>query len=161
MKKIIPFILLLTLVVSCTKEVPESEKKLVKSTSEKEIKDVLESFVASFNSGEFDKIPSYFTDDFGAFIPDSDSAINLEEYKNELNKLRKRYPEVKLQVNVEGVYVSEDLAAAQTFSSYLANDPVEGKMSPVYSERSIKLLRKTKNDGWKIFKSLSIPAFSY
>jgi hypothetical protein len=35
-------------------------------------------------------------------------------------------------------------------------DPVEEKKAPVYSERSIKLLRKVKNEGWKIFKSLSI-----
>ena len=161
MKKFIPFILLLVIAASCTKEVPESEKKIAKTTSEKEIKDLIEKFVTSFNSGEFEKLPLYFTSDYGGYIPDSDSALSSTEYQNELQKFHARYPDGKLLVNIENVYVSEDLAAVQTFSSFMTYDPIEGKLSPASSERSIKLLRKTKNEGWKIFKSLSIPAFSY
>ena len=161
MKKFILLAMLIAFTASCTKEVPESEKKIARSTSEKEVTSLIDSFVVSFNSGIFEKMPSYFTNDYGGYTPDSDTALGPAQYKNELQKLRNRYPDGKLQVNVENVYVSEDLAAVQTFSSFMTFDPIEGKLSPLSSERSLKLLRKTKNDGWKIFKSLSVPAFSY
>ena len=161
MKNLVPLLIIISFVVSCTKEVPESEKKIARSTSENEIKSLIDSFVVSFNSGEFDKMHLYFAADYSGYIPDSDTAISLTEYKNELQKLHDRYPDGKLQVNVEDINVSEELAAVQTFSSFMTYDPIEGKSSPLSSERSIKLLRKAKNDGWKIIKSLSIPAFSY
>jgi len=161
MRKLISFALLLTLVASCTKEVPESEKRLAKSTSEKEIGVIIENFSEAYNSGDIDKISSYLSIDYSGFVQDSDSAINMNTYLNELKNLRKQHPESKLQLKIEEVNVSEELAAVRTFGSYMVPDPIEGKMNPVYSERSIKLLHKVKNEGWKIFRSLSIPAFSY
>lgn len=161
MHKFISLILFFTLIVSCTKEVPESEKQLTKSTNEKEIRAVVDNFTAAYNSGGIDNISNYFTSDYGGFVPDLDSAVGIAAYQSDLRNFRKQYPENEMHLKIEEVYISEEFAAVQTFGSYTTLDPVEGKKVPVYSERSIKLLRKVKNEGWKIFKSLSIPAFSY
>lgn len=162
MKKIYVLLLLSLLFYSCTKEVPETEKKLSRTVSTNEIKQLFENFTSDVNSNNLDKIDSYFDGDFSSFVQDADSAVDLNSYKTNLVNFQKQYPAGKLQTNIEDIFVSEDLAAAQVFVSYMINDPVEKGMSPVYSERSIKLLRKSKIDNsWKIFRSLSTPAFSY
>jgi len=161
MRKYISFIIFTALIVSCTKEVPESEKQLAKSTNEKEVRAVIDNFAAAYNSGGIDNFSNYFTNDYGGFVPDQDTAVGLAAYQNDLRNLRNQYPENEMHLKIEEVYISEEFAAVQTFGSYMTLDPVEEKKAPVYSERSIKLLRKVKNEGWKIFKSLSIPAFSY
>ena len=162
MKKIYVLLLLSLFFYSCTKEVPETEKKLSRTVSTNEIKQLFENFTSDVNSNNLDKIDSYFEGDFSSFVQDADSAVDLNSYKTNLVNFQKQYPSGKLQTNIEDIFVSEELAAAQVFVSYMINDPVEKGMNPVYSERSIKLLRKSKTDNsWKIFRSLSTPAFSY
>jgi ketosteroid isomerase-like protein len=153
--------ILLFIVVSCTKEVPESEKNIVKSVNENEIKALINNHASYFNSGDVNSSLIMFSDDYSEYIPDSDAPVDLSVLENNLLNFRSQNPEGKLSITVEDLFISNDLAAAQTFTSYLVPDPIEGKLNPAYSERSIKLLRKDKNTGWKIFRSLSSTAFSY
>lgn len=161
MRKLFLFILLIVFAVSCTKEVPETEKKSAKAAYEKDIRKIIETYADTFNSGNTENAFMLFAEDFKAVVPDSDNALDLATYKNNLQRFRKQYPDGKLQITIEEVFVSEELGAVQLFTSYMAPDVLNGKLAPIYSERSIILLRKIKYDGWKIFRSLGTPAFSY
>ncbi len=161
MRTISPLFILLIIFSSCTKEVPESEKKIVKTTNENEVRSIIEDYFSYFNSGNINASLAVFAEDYSEYIPDADTPIDLTALENNLLNFRSQNPEGKLSVAIEDVFAADELAAVQVFTSYLIPDPVEGKMNPVYSERSIKLLRKNKNTGWKIFRSLSSTAFSY
>jgi hypothetical protein len=161
MRKTFLFILLIVFVVSCTKEVPETEKKSAKTTYEKDIRKIFEAYADNFNSGNTEEVFVSFAENFKAVVPDSDNALDLTMYKDNLKRFRKQYPAGKLQITIEEIFVSEELGAVQLFTSFMAPDVLDGKLAPVYSERNIILLHKIKYDGWKIFRSLGTPAFSY
>ncbi len=161
MRTISTLFILVIIFSSCTKEVPESEKKIVKTTNENEVRALINNYSSYFNSGDIKASLTVFSEDYSEYIPDTDNPVDLTVLENNLLNFRSQNPEGKLSITIEEVFVADELAAAQTFTSYLIPDPVEGKMNPVYSERSMKLLRKTKTTGWKIFRSLSSTAFSY
>jgi ketosteroid isomerase-like protein len=161
MRKIFILLLLTIFAVSCTKEVPETEKKSSKATYEKDIRKIIETYADNFNAGKTEDSFILFSEDFKAVVPDSDNALDLTTYKDNLKRFKKQYPTGKLQITIEEVFLSEELGTVQLFTSYLAPDVLDGKLSPVYSERSILIFRKIKYDGWKIIRSLGTPAFSY
>lgn len=161
MRKIFILILLTIFAASCTKEVPETEKKTSKATYEKDIRKVIETYADNFNAGNSEEAFVLFAEDFKAVVPDSDNALDLSAYKDNLKRFKKQYPAGKLQITIEEVFVSEELGTVQLFTSYMAPDVLDGKLAPVYSERSIVLFRKIKYDGWKIIRSLGTPTFSY
>jgi ketosteroid isomerase-like protein len=161
MRKIFIFLLLTVFAVSCTKEVPETEKKSSKATYEKDIRKIIETYAQNFNSGNAEDAFMLFAEDFKAVVPDSDNTLDLTTYKDNLKGFRKQYPEGKLQIAIEEVLVSEELGTVQLFTSFMVPDVLNGKLAPAYSERSIIVLRKIKYDGWKIIRSLGTPAFSY
>ena len=161
MKGLFVFIIGTILLTACTKEVPETEKKSTRSANENDIRNLFLTLESSYNDGVFEKTISEYTNDFCAYDPDSDSSVNLIDYKNELAGYKNRNQESRLKINIEGIFISDDLAAVQTFSSFMMYNPIEKKYSATSSRRSINLLRKIRNDGWKIFRSLSIPAYSY
>ena len=160
MRKII-FTSLLLIITACTKEVPETEKNLSKSLEEKSARETIENFVAAYNSNDIAKAVSFFEADYKGVVADSDDVVGLDALSNELVSYRKQYPEGKWEIKIDEILISGELAYVFTSGSFLMLDPIEKKMNPIYSERAIRILKKQKNDGWKIFRYLATPMFSY
>ena len=161
MRNVLLLFAFLFLLSSCTKEVPESEKKTTKYIVDFEVRKVIDNISTHFNSREIDSALTSFSKDYSEFVPDADSARSLNVLKNDWQNFISQNPKGEMQTIIEDVFVSEGLAAVQTFTSYMVINPLDGKLIPAYSERSIKLLRNSKDENWKIFRSLSSTAFSY
>ena len=146
---------------SCTKEVPETEKKSAKSTEEESVRHTIENFAASYNAGDIEKTVSLFESDFRGTTGDAEEVAGIDALRNDLTQYRKQYPEGQWEINIAELDASGELAYVFTNSSFLMPDPIEKKMNPIYSERSVKILKKQKNNGWKIFRSLSTPTFTF
>jgi ketosteroid isomerase-like protein len=73
----------------------------------------------------------------------------------------KHYPNGKWNIKCEEVNISGEFAYIMTIGSFMVFDPVEKKINPVYSERSIRILKKQKDGAWKIFRYIAVPAFTY
>ncbi|MBA4407214.1 hypothetical protein C0389_08075 [bacterium] len=155
---LISFLLIIT---ACTKEVPETEKKLSKSIEEKTVQETIENFVAAYNSNDIAKAVSLFETNYIGVVADSDDVIGLEALRDDLLHYRKQNPEGKWKITIDEILISGELAYVFTSGSFLMPDPIEKKMNPVYSERAIRILKKQKGDGWKIFRYLATPMFSY
>lgn len=149
------------LLSSCTKDVPETEKKLVKSLEEKSVRETIENYAASYNSNDIEKAVSLFDSYYKGITGDADDVAGTDALRNALMQYRKEYPEGKWQIDINEINISGDLAYVITSGSFLMMDPIEKKMNPIYSERTIKILKKQKNDGWKIYRSLAAPTFTY
>jgi ketosteroid isomerase-like protein len=160
MRKIL-FTSLLLILTACTKEVPETEKKLSKSLEEKSARETVENFVAAYNSDDIAKAVSFFEADYKGVVADSDDVVGFDALRDDLIHYRKQYPNGKWEIKFDEILVSGELAYVFTSGSFLMHDPIEKKMNPIYSERAIRILKKQKNDGWKIFRYMAIPMFSY
>ena len=152
---------ILIIISACTKEVPETEKKLSKSLEEKYARETVENFIIAYNSNDIDKAVSFFETDYKGILTDSDDVTGLDALRNDLTNYRKQYPDGKWEIKIDEINISGETAYVFTSGSFLMLDPIEGKMNPIYSERAIRILKKQKNDGWKIFRYLATPMFSY
>ena len=161
MKNIVLLISIVMFVSACTKEVPETGKKLTKEIGEKEINEIFDQFTSNFNDGRLDSAFSFYSQDFTAYGPHFDSTVNLEKFTDDIKSYRMQNADKKLIIKIEDISLSEELAAVQSLDSFYAFDPVENKMVPVFSEKSIWLLKKNKSGNWKIFKVLSAQIESY
>ena len=159
--RILIFTSLLLIITACTKEVPEAEKKLSKSFEEKSARETVENFVEAYNSNDIAKAASFFENDYRGVAADSDDVVGIDALKNELITYKKQYPDGKWEIKIDEVFISGELAYVFTSGSFLMLDPIERKMNPIYSERAIRILKEQKNDGWKIFRYLATPTFSY
>lgn len=160
MRKLI-FTSLLLILSACTKEVPETEKKLSKSIEEKFLIETIDNFISAYNANEIEKAISYFDTNYKGFTTDSDDIEGVDALRNDLIHYRKQYPDGKWEIKYEEVTVAGEFAYVLTSSSFLMPDPIEGKMNPIYSERAIRILKKQKSDGWKIYRYMATPMFSY
>lgn len=159
--KFITIFILTAVLISCTKEVPEFEKKVAKNKSENEVRKIINDFQINFNDGKAEEAVLFFDENFSAYLPEVDTPINLLNYKNEILNFRLQRPGGKIAIEIEDVFADQELAAAQILTSYMDWDPVENKQSPVYSERSVILLKRNKLESWKIFRQLSTTAFTF
>ncbi len=160
MRKII-FTSLLLIITACTKEVPETEKKISKALEEKSARGTIENFISAYNSNEIEKALSFFETNYKGIITDSDDIAGLDALRDDLIHYRKQYPDGKWEITFDEILISGELAYVFTSGSFLMLDPIERKMNPIYSERAIRILKKQKNDGWKIYRYLATPTFSY
>ncbi|MCX7798522.1 MAG: nuclear transport factor 2 family protein [Melioribacter sp.] len=158
--KYLPLIFIVIL-LACTKEVPESEKKISKTVEEENIRKLINHFYTAYNSGDIETAVSLVDTNYKGIAPDSEDVNGFEAMAKELYQYRNEYPEGKWEINIEELFIENDLAYVIISGSFLMPDPIEKKMNPIYSERSVKILKKYKNEGWKIFRSFSIPTFSY
>ncbi len=158
--KYIPIILLLFF-TACTKEVPESERKISKAVDEEAIRKLINHFYTAYNTGDIETAITLIDENYKGIVPDSEDVNGIENLTNELYQFKNEYPEGKWEFNIEELLIENNLAYVIMSGSFLMPDPIEKKMSPIYSERSIKILKKEKNEGWKIFRSLSFPTFTY
>ncbi len=157
----IAFAFFLILIAACTKEVPETEKKISRMHEEKSARETLENFITAYNSNEIEKALSFCDLNYKGMINDSDDLGGLDALREDLMHYRKQYPEGKWEIKIEEIIVSGELAYLLTKSSFLMLDPIEKKMNPIYSERAIRILKKQKSDGWKIYRFIATPIFSY
>ncbi|MHB8905763.1 MAG: YybH family protein [Melioribacteraceae bacterium] len=146
---------------ACTKQVPEGDKKASRSSEEIAVEQTITNFVEAYNSNDIDKAVTFFESDYKGVVSDSDDVVGLDMLKNDLTQYKKQYPGGKWEIKIDEVNISGELAYVFTSGSFLMPDPIEDKMSPIYSERAIRILRKKKNDGWSIFRYLATPTFSY
>jgi ketosteroid isomerase-like protein len=162
MKRIIyAFLLIFILITNCTKEVPEAERKLSKSVDEARVRNVIEKFVASYNSGDVRAASEQYDENFQEITSDSLDVVGIESVRTELIGYQRQYPDGKWQIKIDEVIISDGYAFAICSSSFLMPDPVEKRMNPIHSERSIRILRRDRNGSWKIFRYLALPTYSY
>lgn len=154
-------VLLLILLLSCTKEVPESEKNISKSVEETQVREVVDKFYQAYNSNDIETAISFFDNDYKGIAEDSNDVVGIAMLEDELYNFRKQYPEGEWKIEIEEVSVQNNLGYVITKGSFYVPDPVEGGISPQYSERCIRILKNIKNEGWKIFRAFSVPMYSY
>lgn len=154
-------LILIVVLVACTKEVPEAEKKISKTLEEENVRKLINHFYTAYNSGDIETAVSLIDTNYKGIASDSEDVNGIEAMTNELYQYRNEYPDGKWEINIEELFIENDLAYVIINGSFLMPDPIEKKMNPIYSERSIKILKRYKNEGWKIFRSFSIPTFSY
>jgi len=154
-------LILILFITACTKEVPESEKKLAKTADEEAIRKLIDHFYTAYNSGDIETAVTLIDENYKGIAADSEEVVGVEALTNELYQYRKEYPEGKWEINIEELTVQNDLAYVIINGSFFVPGPSVEKMNPIYSERSIKILKKDKNEGWKIFRSLSVPTLTY
>ena len=149
------------IVSGCTKDVPETEKRISKTLEEESIIQTIKDFVVAYNNNDIEKALSLFDSNYKGVAVDSDEFAGVDALRNELINNRKQYPEGKWEINVDEINISGEFAYILSSGSFLMPDVIEKKMSPVYSEKSIRILKKNKNGIWKIFRYVAVPTFSY
>lgn len=161
MKKYFLFLMLILISAACTKEVPEGTKKLSKSADEINAGKTVEDFYDAYNSNNLDNAIALCEADFKEVLPDSDDMIKIDGLKNDLARYKKQYPEGKWEVTVEEVTVSGEMGYITAKESFMMPGISTGSMNPVYSERSIRILKRQKDGKWKIFRYIAVPTFTY
>jgi len=161
MKRLISVISVILLLAGCTKQTPEGEKKSTKSVEENNIINTIDGFISAFNSHDIEKAVSFLDLDYKGVVADSDNVLGVTEVKNAIYSLMKQFPDGKWNIKYEEVNVSGEIAYVMTKASFMVLDPVENKITPLFSERSIRILKRQKNGGWKISRYIAVPAFTY
>lgn len=160
-KKVFLLLAVVLFISACTKEVPENEKRISKSFEENEIRTLIDMYYKSYNDNDIETAVSFFHPEYKGVAADSEDVVGIQALESELYHFRKQYPDGQWDFKIEELYVQNELGYVITSGSFMMPDPIENKMSPRYSERSIRVLRKVKNLGWKIYRSFSVPTFSY
>lgn len=161
MKRFLSIMSLMLMLISCTKEVPEGTKRVSKSADEINAARIVEDYFAAYNSNDIEKAISFCDSDFKEVLPDSDDVVGIDGLKNDLALYKKQYPEGKWEISIEEVMVSGDLCYVMAKGSFMMPGISTENMNPVYSERSIRILKRQKDNKWKIFRYIAVPTFTY
>ncbi|MCL4549581.1 MAG: nuclear transport factor 2 family protein [Bacteroidetes bacterium] len=161
MKRSLSILILIVIAVSCTKEVPEGTKKVTKSADEINAAKTVEGFFSAYNSNDIEKAISFCDPEFKEVVPDSDDVVKLDGLRNDLLRYKKQYSDGKWEVSIEEVTVSGDMGYVMTKGSFMMPGVGAAKLNPVYSERSIRILKRQKDGKWKIFRYIAVPIFTY
>jgi len=161
MRLIVATLTLLILVPSCTKDVPETEEKIAKTTDEDNARMTIQNFVDAYNINDLEKAMSFFDSDYKGVVADSDDLAGVGALRQELVNSQKKFPEGKWELMVDEINLSGEFAYLICSGSFLMPDVIEKKLNPVYSEKSIRILKKQKDGSWKIYRYVSTPIFTY
>ena len=161
MRLIASVLIVFVLITSCTKDVPEAEKEMIKTADNDNVRKVIQNFTDAYNSNDLDKALSFFDIDYKGVVADSDDLAGIDALRNELINSQKKFPEGKHEIIIYEVNVSGEFAYLICTGSFLMPDVIEKKLNPVYSEKSIRILKKQKDDSWKIYRYISTPVFTY
>jgi ketosteroid isomerase-like protein len=159
--KYFSIILFMCVLASCTKEVPERNKKVIKSSEGVLVASTITGFVDAYNQNDLESAASLLDDNYKGIVADSEETVNAKTTINELKHYRKQYPEGKWEIEIEEVFVSGDYAYTITKASFLVPGPIQGSVNPIFSERSIRILKKQKDDTWKIYRYIAAPTLSH
>lgn len=152
---------LLILIFSCTKEIPESSRKISKSTQENSVREVVENYFLAFNNQDIESALFFIDTEYRGVVYDSSDIIGADALFAELSKNKNLFEGGKWSNEIEEIIVSGSIAYVRTTSSFLKFDPIEKKDNPVYTEKSFRILKKQKDDSWKIFRYIAVNSFTY
>lgn len=152
---------LLILIFSCTKEIPESSRKISKSTQENSVREVVENYFLAFNNQDIESALFFIDTEYRGVVYDSSDIIGADALFAELTKNKNLFEGGKWSNEIEEIIVSGSIAYVRTTNSFLKFDPIEKKDNPVYTEKSFRILKKQKDDSWKIFRYIAVNSFTY
>ena len=161
MRYIVAVLMLSILITSCTKDVPETEKKIIRTADDENARMTIRNFADAYNSNDLEKALSFFDIDYKGVVADSDDLAGVDALRNELMSSQKKFPEGKWEIVIDEGNVSGEFAYFICTGSFLMPDVIEKKSNPVYSEKSIRILKKQKDGSWKIYRYVSTPIFTY
>lgn len=161
MRLIVAVLMFLILIPACTKEVPETEKKIIKTADEDNARKTIQSFADALNNNDLEKMISFFDLDYKGVVADSDDLAGIDAFRNEIVNSKKKFPEGKWRILIDEQNISGEFAYFICSGSFLIPDVIENKLNPVYSEKSIRVLKKQKDGSWKIYRYVSTPIFTY
>lgn len=159
--KIFSLVVLILLLSSCTKEVPEYERKLNSNVDENEVRKKIESYAESYNAGNPDALSNIFDESYVRITPEENDLVGIESFEKEISNYMSQYPGGKWKINIEQVDVSGELASVTTRSIFEMKYSGSDLPSTVYSERSLYILKKHREGTWKIARSMSFPTYTY
>lgn len=158
----IAYLFLFALIFSaCTKEVREGEKKSAKSADEALVRELIDNYTTAYNTGDIESAIQLIDINYRGIIADSSDVLGKEGLHDDLLQYRRQYPEGKWETKIEEIVIGNDYAYVFSSSSFLMPHPIDQNLSPIYSERSVRILKKEKTQGWKIFRYLATPTFTY
>jgi len=161
MRLIVAILMFLVLITSCTKDVPETEKKIIKTADEDNARKTIQNFVDAYNVNDLEKAMSFFDYDYKGVVADSDDLAGVAALRQELTNSQKKFPEGKWEIIIDEINISGEFTYLICNSSFLMPDVIEKKLNPIYSEKSIRILKKQKDGSWKIYRYVSTPIFTY
>ena len=160
-RRFVVLLIVLPFLASCTKEVPERERKSRISSEEANVRSVIDNYFIAYNAGDIETAVELLDTNYRGMVSDSIDVNGIDEAKEDLLKYYRQYPKGAWDSKIEEVLVGDGYAVVMCTSSFLMPSPIENKPSPIYSERSMRVLKKDKISGWKIFRYLATPIFTY
>ncbi|AFN74061.1 hypothetical protein MROS_0820 [Melioribacter roseus P3M-2] len=161
MLKKLSMLALILFMLACTKEVPESDKNIIQTTEKKKIVKLIETFYDNFNRGNIDSALTAVSKNYKGIVSEAEEISGVENYRKELFQYKTAYPEGRWKYSLEELFVRDGIGYVILLSSFVVPDPVEAQGNPIYSERSMKVLVKNSEGNWKIYRSVSVPVFTY
>lgn len=152
------FLFLLVILSACTKEIPEAERRQDKNIEQSAVRAAIQNWETAYNSGDLESALDFYEVDFRAMLADSNDIVGRDELARDLNQFLTQYPGGKWKINIDEINTAGDLAYVLYNGVFTSGDDLN---NPLYSERGIKILKKNKIGGWKFFRSMSMPVFSY
>ncbi|MGK9368414.1 hypothetical protein ACSSWA_05900 [Melioribacter sp. Ez-97] len=152
---------LILIMLACTKEVPETEKNILQTTEKKKIVKLIDSFYGNFNRGNIDSALTAVSKNYKGIVSEAEEISGVENYRKELFQYKTAYPDGRWKYSLEELFVRDGIGYVIILSSFVVPDPVEPEGNPIYSERSMKVLLKNNEGEWKIYRSVSVPVFTY
>ena len=143
------------LLSACTKEVPESDKKMAKSIDDKNVQETIDSYYHALNSGDIEKAASLMDNNFRGILPDMSEITGINSFKDNLKLFLAKYPGCKWDVKTTEINTYGDIAYSSTTASMTVNNQTTKKID-IYTEKAVRILKKQKNDGWKFFRFITL-----
>lgn len=160
-RKILSLLSLIIIVSACTKEIPEAERKQDKNIEQAAVRAAIQNWETAYNSGDLESALDFYEYDYRAMLADSNDISGRDELARDLGQFMKEYPGGKWQINIDEINSAGDLAYVFYTGVFTSDGDPASAGNPLYSERGIKILKKSKIGGWKFFRSMSMPVFSY
>ncbi|KAF0149936.1 MAG: hypothetical protein FD143_2660 [Ignavibacteria bacterium] len=160
-RSILISILLSFTFLSCTKEVRETERKSAKTADEVAIRELIENYTIAYNAGDIETAIEFIDINYRGVVADSSDIFGQDGLHEDLLQYRRQYPEGQWKTTIDEITIGDGYAYVLCSSSFLMPHPIEQKLSPIYSERSVRILKKEKPRGWKIYRYLATPTFTY
>ncbi len=160
-RSIVCLFLIALIFSACTKEVKENEKISAKTVEEALIRELIDNYTHAYNTGDIESAIELIDANYRGIVADSSDVLGKEGLHDDLLQYKRQYPDGKWETKIEEVVIGNDYAYVFSSSSFLMPHPIEQNLSPIYSERSVRILKKEKTQGWKIFRYLATPTFTY